>query len=251
LARQLLWGLLTNAPEATNPQHVKGGESRLIRNILGTILGCPLTDVGNWEGRVHLEPPVGDREKEWFGECSRVLEKLLVQEEPGRSPDETRRSMDTLQRLVERTLTMSQPLFISAVDFERRVRDLIRVLEYDHAFTAVIDAATMPRMLSYASQPATDRIAECYVVPRSDPDHWNQRPPARWCPLSESVFAEYDRKERRQVQLLVVSPREGDYNTVGHVVDRLRNACEQHGVEIHDRLALGALSEYGRGSGSF
>jgi hypothetical protein len=220
LARHILWRLLTNTSDDLTPKHVEGGEAMLVHRVCDDILG-----VGALGEGLEMVPFLSGEEREWFDRCKFVLGKLL----PSGGPE---RTMDELDRTVGMLITIGQPMFVSRADFNNKVRDIIRTLEYDNPFTALIDAASMPRMLSYPRQPGADSIAECYVLPHADPDHWNQSPPPRWWPLSETVFSERDKDENRQVQLLVVSPMDGDYNTVRHVTDRLRSGCDQRGVEV-------------------
>jgi hypothetical protein len=230
LARSILWGLLTNANDGDALEFVHGGEGTLIQKLCSSILGDHPTDTAFWKSIPLIHLPLESAEREWFARCGEVLGSLI------RTRASERRTMDQFEQAVREQITVSQPVFISRADFKKKVRDIIRVLEYDYPFTALIDAAVMPRMLSYASQWGSDSIAECYVVPRADPEHWNQRPPARWCPLSQTTFAERDVEENRQVQVLVVSPRNADYNMVGHVLDRLRNACSSQGIKVSERM---------------
>ena len=200
-ARDALWSMLSNKDKK---ERVTGGEPAMVETMAQGLMN---------------DASLPNAAKEWIDACRQGIAKLRLNNDGPQT-----RSLDDLERELPKHITLSQPLFVTKHDYDTRIREAIRTLEYERPFVGLIDAAVMPRMLSYPHPSCAER----YVVPHRDPDHWGRQPSGQWVPLSSTAYAAWD--EERWVQLLIISPHPYDYNNIGHIEDRLRTECRRLGV---------------------
>lgn len=211
IARILLWRELKNMP----PEE---GEPRLLVRMAQELQKTPVRG---------LLP--SSRAREWAERCTKIFEHAFF------SPSELQ-TQPTLLAFLKKTIRMtcSDSFY---VPFERldSVREIIRHIETQRPFRALIDLAVFPRMLAYPSRRrfrwhSSSLVGECFAVADYDPDRWSAST-NRWTPMSESAFAERDRS--RWAKVMVVSPFEEDPE-VWHAVDRFRNECRSRNIRVVD-----------------
>jgi HD superfamily phosphohydrolase len=213
-ARKLLWKRLTALENRTH------GEPHLLRQMT--------REIGESTERGLAQSA---RVKEWALQCDRAFERIFENAPP--SDASARQSLlEYLRSTVE--MTCSDSSYIRYEDLPK-VREIARHLETMRPFRAMIDLAVFPRMLAYPTRRRVGWgdsvvIGDCFAVSNKDPDRWGVSS-SRWIPLSESAFAERDRK--RWAKVMVVSPYPQDPE-VWHMFDRLRNECRQRDIKLTD-----------------
>jgi HD superfamily phosphohydrolase len=172
--------------------------------------------------------PRSDGAKSWIKDCCRLLEAALGRQDDAPNDDEV---VDMLKE----NATWSERMYVRIRD-GKRVAEIIRRLEVASPFNAVFDVAEMPRTLAHANRQCfvwngAPVVGEMFAVPHADPDRWG-RFTGQWIPLSQSLYARNDKE--RWIQILVVSPRKGDYTSIRYVEDRFRHLCQQERIEVLD-----------------
>jgi len=175
--------------------------------------------------------PSSDRVSTWAKRCEDIFRMVFERDwkkvEPGHF---------TLLHFLthDAGITCSEAFYVSFEDLSK-VREIIRELETLSPFRAVFDIALMPRMLSYPSRRRSKWhgetiLGECFAVAHKDPDRWGMTA-NRWIPMSDSAFAERDKKRWAKVMVISAEPQDP---TVVHAVDRFRALCHQKEIEIRD-----------------
>jgi NAD-dependent SIR2 family protein deacetylase len=211
IARTLLWRELKKRP-------VQEGEPQLLIWMAEELQKRPS----------HGLPP-SPRVVEWAKRCAEIFARAF------RCPPELEAQPTLLAFLKNEVRITCSDSFYVPFDRLETVREVIRHIETQRPFRALIDLAVFPRMLAYPARrrfrwQSASLVGECFAVADYDPDRWGAST-NRWTPMSESAYAEKDRA--RWAKIMVVSPFEDDPE-VWHAVDRFRNVCRGKGIRVVD-----------------